>query len=274
MRRLICILTLVTGLGAAAPAQADFHPACDGGVNASTSLGHSAGTMTFAGVVGCTGADSIQITSLTLQRPDGSVIAATPASCGPCNSLTAVGTAPAAGAGGYIVRMSFRTVGNGTSFSPSRTSQWFFDGTNPPRSITSWTQLCDRVDGVSSAAASVDLREHEIVGLGYNGSVRCVGADAIEVTSLQLTDRTKGTSYTATDLGSCTAPCADPVIGSGIAPGPLGPGAYQVSMRFAVRRFGIAFANQPVQRTWSWLGAGPPVPCGTVPPTAAGNLPC
>lgn len=267
MRRLF-LLCVITGLAAAAPAHADFHPACDGGVSAGTSLAQSAGTLTFSGRVTCNGADTIEILSLTIQRPDGSIVAAAPAACTACSSLVAVGSIPAE-PGGYTVRMQFRTIGNGQSFSPRRESRWYWGGSGNPIQITSWRQLCD--GGTNAASATVGLASEGPTGLGYNGSVRCVGADAIQISALVLD--ANGQSFQATQLGSCSAPCPEPVEASGSSAG-AGAGRYTVRMSFGVERVGLTFGGEQVQNRWFWAGAGPPQQCIPGVPAPAAFLAC
>lgn len=126
------IAALMTG----APANADFHPACQPPTSAFAEVGLLFdGELIFVGRVTCNGADTIEITSLTLTPvvPPGSQASGTGENCttGGCGTVTARGEA-AAVPGVYEVSMTFRVTRGALAYTPSRVGRWLWPGAGPP----------------------------------------------------------------------------------------------------------------------------------------------
>jgi hypothetical protein len=259
-------IVVAAALAAPAPASADFHGACDPDGVADVGMSHSGGTFAYRGFVQCGTATSIEITSLTLTRPDATQDAGTPASCGPCDGLETAGDDPAGATGTYRVRMVFTVrVGGQTFANRTRQRDFTWDGTRltgvsgtPPA-----INLCDASQPRSATVGLASDPANAAAPLNYtwSGALVCHGVDELRITELAVQRRGGAGDGPVRRADVTSARCLG-CIGVSAAGTRLteGPGTYRVTMRYTVRKGTDTRTNGFVQRDVFWLGAGPVVP--------------
>lgn len=248
MRRPLIFAAALVPLALAAPAAADYHSACPGGIGpgASVNLTAASGTFTYSGVVNCNGATSITINSLTLRRPDGTTVNAGSQSCSPCNQLTHSGSVPAGAEGDYVVTMSFTVVGAGRTFSPGRTKTWNWNGTNLVAAGGGGTPSpFDFCDGNHPIVLDHQFENDnsnltDPLRMTIGGVLECHGADTLTITLLNV--RRQGVSGNTLIGPLRSAPartCSGCTVISTEASFPSdGPGRYRMGFNIAITKGG------------------------------------
>lgn len=273
VKRFLIVMAACGPLVAAAPAAADYHGACPGGVGsgAGVSLTAASGVFTYSGTVNCNGASSISINSLTLTRPDASTASAGPSSCTACNSLSHSGQDPVGTAGNYVVNMSF-TVQGGTSgpITKTRTGTWNWNGTTLSfvgggGGTPSAFEFCDATQPISMTAdfANDNSNPMSPALMRWSGRLECHGADELRIYQIsvrrQLTNNnTIDPPHPGTQDAACLAGCSV-VTGRGSARTD-GPGLYTVTFKVTITKAPAAPRSVTIQRDWVSLGVGPVVP--------------
>jgi hypothetical protein len=116
----------------AAPARADFHPACD---NASalafTDLQETFSGLQYRGYVDCDGA-AIDA-AVTLSAVGKGIVAETSASCAPSTNPCVAADTVAPAPGHYKVEMTYTTTGNDHTYTAYRVTEWVYLGAGQPR---------------------------------------------------------------------------------------------------------------------------------------------
>ena len=122
-------------LGAAAPASADFHFACDG-ANAQTALAATGGDLAYKATVRCVGAQTVVVSPVTVENFLGTISFATygtpgtscsAALAGECDLVEVAGTIPMASPGQYRVSFSFGVTGpHGEAANLPRSGRWLW----------------------------------------------------------------------------------------------------------------------------------------------------
>jgi len=273
VKRFLILAAACMPLTFAAPAAADYHGACPGGVGsgAGVSLTASGGVFTYTGTVNCNGASTISINSLTLKRPDGSTVSAGSKSCSACNSLSHSGQDPVGAAGDYVVTMSFTAQG-GTSgpITRTRTGTWNWNGTTLSFAgggggAPSAFEFCDATQPISMEVdfANDNSNPMNPALMRWSGRLECHGADELRINQISVRRQLTGNNtidppHPGTQDAACGAGCGV-VTGRGSSRTD-GPGLYRVTFKVTISKAPAEPRSVTIQHDWVSPGIGPVIP--------------